>query len=49
MKGRAAGDKASGRLSREEFMNNIPKGERMRILADPEKFEELAKTQYITL
>jgi hypothetical protein len=38
-----------GKMSRAEFFKNVGQAERLRILGDPEKFEELAKTGSITL
>ena len=49
MAGAPSGSKPSGILTRQEFMTNIPKAERMRILSDSDRFEELAKTGNITL
>lgn len=49
MAGAPTGAKPTGVMTRQEFLTNIPKPERMRILADPDKFEELAKTGNITL
>jgi hypothetical protein len=54
---RGAGDlKGSGgtsgsgrRLSAEEFYNTVPIAERLEIQANPDKFEELGRTGYITL
>ena len=46
---RTPGRDTSGTLTREQFFNDLPYPERMAILSDQDKFEELTKTGKITL
>lgn len=44
MSGSTDGPVAQGVMTREEFMKNVPKSKRLKILADPTLFKELATT-----
>ena len=48
-RGGADTNHARGKMTREEFLNNVDAGTRLQVMADQAKFEELAKTGEITV